>query len=234
MKKSAIALLAAVVLGPLFSGHAVAAPVPGVLDQSNAPGTITISTNSEVAQTFTAGKSGLLTRVALWMDQADSSAHTLIRILTTSGGTPTNQQIGSSGTSYPAGAADWVYFDLETPAPVSAGTQYAIMFSTNFGGWTTRAYGSGDTYAAGRAFELDYSTGWGNPSTPGLLDFAFQTYVDPATTPAPTVPPTAPPTVTAAPTDGAGSGSIVWPGALFLGIVLGSAAYFRRRLAGAR
>ncbi len=171
MKKAAVAIFAAVTLGAVFAAPVAAALIPGVLDQSNAAGTATIGSTADLAQTFTAGKTGLMTGVRLWLEHTDTM---YVHLETTTGGKPDGNVIGVTTTETPSNTANWVLFEFYNGVPVVSGTTYAIVFNTNSSG-ADAAYGSADTYAGGQAF-----TNLGNwvSISADLQDFAFQTYVD--------------------------------------------------------
>jgi hypothetical protein len=178
VKRSALALSAGILMLALLPGSAMAV---AVVDQSNNPsGTPapTIGTPGDIAQTFTAGKTGLLTEVDLYMNGTGTYP---VRIETTTGaGLPAADDLGS-GSGTPVNAAGWVPFILGSPVAVIAGHVYAIVFNT---GNTAAAWGSGDTYAGGQALIVNGTwmpmQAW-LPSS-ALYDFAFKTFVDPQTT----------------------------------------------------
>jgi hypothetical protein len=177
MKRSALAMAAAIALALSVPGMASATVIAGVLDQSNPADTPSAGSVNWMAQTFTAGKSGLLTYVQLWLEHTDGLS---VSIRSTTGGLPDFGDLSTSPTEYPTNTAGWVFFPLGVPVPMNAGTTYAIVFNTNQIGADT-AYGSGDTYAGGQAYEY-LGGSWGAVSGGTLKDFAFQTYVDPQTT----------------------------------------------------
>jgi hypothetical protein len=84
-----------------------------------------------------------------------------------------------------AAAGSWVTVDFATPAPVTAGSQYAVLAyssplsMTQFYEW---GY-AGDVYAGGR-FTFASSSPPSGPWTPGSTnDLAFKTYVAPPKAP---------------------------------------------------
>lgn len=178
MKRSALALSASILLVALLPGSAMAA---AVVDQSNNPsGTPapTIGTPGDIAQTFTAGKTGLLTEVDLYMNGTGTYP---VRIESTTGaGLPAGDNLGG-GLGTPVNPEGWVSFVLGSPVAVTAGQVYAIVFNT---GNTAAAWGSGDTYAGGQALIVNgvwmSMQAWLPSSL--LYDFAFKTFVDPQTT----------------------------------------------------
>jgi hypothetical protein len=180
VKRPVFMLFAAILLLALLPGSAMAIAMPGALDQANDPDLTpghSIGTPGDIAQTFTVGQTGLLTHVQLYFDGNGTIG---ITIQTTSGGLPTGSMIGGGVQTF-AGPTGWVDFPIFVPAPVTAGTKYAIVFNS---GETAAAEGSGDTYSGGQA--LIVSSGWKTMQDylPGyaLYDFAFKTYVDPQTT----------------------------------------------------
>jgi hypothetical protein len=182
MKRSALALSAGILLMALLPGSVMAIVPPGVLDQSNDPNldgshTMGAGGTDDLAQSFTAGKTGLLTGVQLYMNFSASSVNA--KIETTAAGLPN----GILATSLPVtfNASGWVDYSFPSPAEVFAGQTYAIVFTT---GANASATGSGDTYSGGQALIVDTVwkpvTVW-SPSS-ALVDFAFRTFVDPQTT----------------------------------------------------
>jgi hypothetical protein len=177
MKRSGLALLAAIALGAAFAGPVAAIPIPGTLDQSNAVSTspdITFASGAPMSQTFTAGKSGLLTVVRLW---ADHTTPFRVEVEGTTAGKPNGDSYGTSNQGTPTNTAGWVTFDFPSAVPVNANTMYALVF--NAGAGADAAYGSGDTYSGGQAsiFLGGIWTVIDRSPSPNLLDFGFQTYV---------------------------------------------------------
>jgi hypothetical protein len=172
MKHRVFALCAGLLLLGLMPGSTLASA--SNLDQSNAvvPG-YTLGSTNDLAQTFTAGKSGRLSAVDLWFDNSGTIP---VAIKATASGLPVGADLATaSGTaSNPAG---WVHFSFPAPPMVTAGTVYAIVFNT---GATAAVYGSPNNYAGGQA--LLYNSGWAPITSPDRPDWAFQTYVDTVTT----------------------------------------------------
>ena len=177
MKRRALAVCAGMLLLGLLPGPALA-NVPSNLDQSNNPsGVISVSLPSgpptTVAQTFTAGKSGLLSGVDLYLRRDPAGTINLSIEGTTSGGLPDGTDKVTSSASVPV-TDGWIHFSFWSPLSVTAGTLYAIVFS----GVSTVAYASLDTYPGGQGLLLSGS--WTPFSSPAI-DFAFRTYVDTVT-----------------------------------------------------
>ena len=121
-----------------------------------------------LGQSFTAGKTGSLVRVSVWPKSSINGF--AVQIMTTSGGLPTGTVIGS-GTVGSSAINQFVDVDLDVPAAVTTGTQYAFLVvlpST-----TTLGMSGADVYAGGTVV---YSNGSWN-SLP-QADLAFRTYVD--------------------------------------------------------
>jgi hypothetical protein len=178
----------------------------GTLDQQQTDGSggnSAIFTGQSDAQTFTAGLSGGVDQVDLQL-QAPSPplAPLSVEIRNVSGGAPGDMVLASQsvpGSSVP-GSPAFVAINFATPAPVVAGTQYAIVaYSstdiTNDYGW---AYGATDAYAGGEGLYTLTSppSGAWNPLS-AMADLAFKTYVV-----VPTLGPTAPTSGPAGPTSG--------------------------------
>lgn len=133
------------------------------------------------AQTFTAGRTGVLDQVSLWAWNDPDAAALAISIETvTPEGTPSGEVIGS-GTALPAGP---VFFrrdlPLAVPATVEAGQEYALVLAEascpnpapDFS-WQFRGTLGAESYSAGRW--------WVNPAgtwiEPQQLDIFFATWV---------------------------------------------------------
>ena len=186
MRRASIALVGGLLIAALLPGSALATPIAGSLDQSNtartqkaAAGSQNPTTGNWFIQTFTAGKTGILTAVALWETDQDTIAVSIYPMVA---GKPdiSGYWIGN-GLGNATDMAGWVYFSMDYAPPVIAGTQYAIAIFIPDSGTDHEFFGSGDTYPGGEAFA---QTGPGTlgPVSATLKDFAFQTYVDPQTT----------------------------------------------------
>jgi hypothetical protein len=136
-----------------------------------------------VAQTFTPGRSGLLTHVTLPIE-CQPSATLLVRIEKTSGGVPNGgvlQQEVLAGTVFPAGSISpppsLRVVDFSGPSLVAAGETYAIVLEA-FGDFCSWSGGpAADSYGGGAA--LTYSD-WIGAWMPWTLsaDMPFQTFVE--------------------------------------------------------
>jgi hypothetical protein len=166
---------------------APAAALAGTLDQQQTDtsgGPHVINSTLSQAQTFTAGLSGGVDRVDLYLDAAPTTSGPLsveIRDVV-SGGAPGSIVLASQSvpaTSVPS-LAVFESINFATPAPVVAGTQYAIVGYTAD---TTGSYRWGtsmtDTYAGGGPFHAPAPSGTWTSGIAGY-DFAFLTYVGPA------------------------------------------------------
>jgi hypothetical protein len=184
MRRASIAMAGGLLIAALLPGSVLAGPISG-LDQYNAPGTQK-ATGGEFFQTFTAGRTGLLDEVALWASSSPCPplGYTAVAIWPVRDGKPdlSGYPIGESGPGYTGAPARWVPFYMVTPAPVVAGTQYALGFYlADRSDYALFAFGSGDTYSGGQALVQTGPTTFG-PVSAKLLDFSFQTSVEPQTT----------------------------------------------------
>jgi hypothetical protein len=128
-----------------------------------------VGSGSDLAQTFTAGKYGLLSGVDLYLAQ-DGSGSLTASIEATASGHPTGPALVSASSTV-SSTPGWVHFSFLTPLSVVKDTVYAIVFNTGDGGaW----YGSTDTYPGGQA--LMAASPWNTLGD--SPDFAFRTYVD--------------------------------------------------------
>ncbi len=180
---SAMAVMLLVVL--LRPGPAAAATVTNidVLDRSQ-----TVATNNfalfggstRAGQIFTAGIHGLLDRVSVYVENFNpgpSSSPITISIKTVVDGMPSETQIGygsiAANAVPPAGSARWVDATIATSMPVTPGTQYALVLSSDGGAGRLYLADSGTLYPDG---DMVYDDG-GWVTYP--FDAAFKTYVIP-------------------------------------------------------
>jgi hypothetical protein len=158
----------------------------GTLDQQQTEGSVSAAVDSDqsLAQTFTAGLSGEVDQVDLKLGKAPSpSAPLSVEIRDVSSGVPGSMVLASQSvptSSVPSSAA-FVSISFGAPAPVVAGTQYAIVAysatnTSNSYFWSESI--SSNPYAAGTAYVTPSSppTTWSTVGS-GSADFAFKTYV---------------------------------------------------------
>jgi hypothetical protein len=177
----------------------LAVPAPasatGTLDQSQTTfrgGWVSFSGTREFAQTFTAGISGNLDQVDLFLRsraafESGVFGDLTVQIETAVGGIPSGVVLASA--TVPAASVPttfgWVSVPLSQPAPSSAGTQYAIVLSAPTSSCLDQALdpglcydwgvGVGNPYAAGAGFfSLDAGATW---TQNGDGDFMFKTFV---------------------------------------------------------
>lgn len=212
MKRGALALCSGFLLLGLLPGFALAT-VPGTLDQSNDPTIYNVSGPATLAQTFTAGLSGPLSSVDLYI-RMQPAASVNVSIEGTALGVPDGTVVATTSASVSVTEA-WVNFPFSTPPNVTSGTVYAIVFSANNGD----VGASADTaYSGGEALRSP-SGSWLTYPDPAL-DFAFRTYVTVAESQSPLESLqgatatagrvlTPPPTSTAGPTSG-DPGNTIW------------------------
>jgi hypothetical protein len=248
-------------LVPGFLPPSTMAASAGNPDQFNACGPYDTSGAQDLAQTFTAGKSGPLTGVDLWLDGSGTVG---VRIETTSADQPSGTELAATSLSFSATDRRIRAHFAFSPAPVvSAGGAYALVFTTS---GSSLACGSPDTYAGGRAWtdgdvavvavvdsdggatgHASSDAGWTPLDYPA--DFAFRTYVDDGTPVVPTAvttepagqpftfvptPNATPPTTTANEAWGSSEGGDAsWPAGLAVaaGILGGLIVAQRRRWA---
>jgi hypothetical protein len=153
-------------------------------------GTLPLPAEQSVAQTFTAGLTGTLDHVDLFLFHFSGSGPITVEITTVVAGVPSGEVLASttiaalSVSPYP----DFAYATatFAAPASVVAGTQYAIVASSS--GAYAWAAASEDVYARGQAYAKQ-GTAPALPWTPSadLPDMTFRTWV----TVAPRLPATA-------------------------------------------
>jgi cell division septation protein DedD len=178
MKRRALALCASLLLLGLMPGATLAATPPSSaanLDQWNNPETGHFdSAGYLLGQTFTVGKTGMLSGVGLNLYVGAAQIVTVDIYALNASGLPTGSSLASTQASLSTLGTRWVHFSFPAPLSVTKNAQYAIVFNT--GDWTA-ANGSSDTYAGGQA--LWHNGPWAALSDPA--DFAFMTFVDTAT-----------------------------------------------------
>jgi hypothetical protein len=179
-------------------GIAPIASAAGTLDQSQPMfncGAIGVSQTDWIAQTFTAGITGMLDQVDLHLKVQNGNPGPLtVQIRTVlPDGTPSavvlaTATVPQANVPTPSQLSAFVAVPLSPPAPSVAGTQYAIVLSTtgtpqDFYYWSLGGLGSatqctytGDVYPGGITLA---STNSGSTWAvqPSVQDLAFKTYV---------------------------------------------------------
>lgn len=237
---------AAIALLLLFAGGALAVPPPSTVDQKHECADVHCNTGGSVGvypvtaqflggaepqdvslgQTFTAGVTGSLTGVELYLFGFDTTTPPsfTVQIQSTTSGAPSGTVLGSvsAPTSDLHAAPSWVTVTLGTPIAITKDTVYAItlapLASVANRPWLSWELDSSDTaaytdYTGGSAFA--YAAGGGGWVNGGSAfadggsvntDFAFRTLVAAAAaTPVASVP-TQPPTSTVSPTAASSAG----------------------------
>jgi hypothetical protein len=176
------------IISGLFSALLAIALLPGgafgftgTLDQEN-PAVTSNSYNTGApwyfAQTFTAGASGNLTEVELYVFGPSSPslaganaavASVTVMIFAVEGNALAGSALATSTVEVPGGNG-WLTFAFTTPPAITATTMYAIAFQCVL----TAAVSLGDSYAGGSAFGGRLGEA---PSMGVTGDFAFRTYV---------------------------------------------------------
>ena len=143
-----------------------------ILDQASESLTHSIAlapASSSAAQTFTAGVSGVLETVELWLDKPGSVYTDIanVRIESVEDGMPTGTTLAvADPVTLPRNG--WIAFAFPSPASVVAGRQYAITLVAPTPAW---AISDADTYPGGQAV----MNGLPRPAE----DWGFRTYVTP-------------------------------------------------------
>jgi hypothetical protein len=193
-----IVLLALVIAGSATPNATTSSVAPNaMLDQSNPSrdsacrytGWVPDDATGWAAQTFTAGVTGSLTNVVLWLRVSDPRISVAITPVDDSGRPVVATQLASTGMEV---ATIGAYVDVEvsfsTPARVEAGKRYAIvLFAPTTAvpsSWTWKTdLGSSTTDPSGtRCADGAYAGGrfWASGAPLGAdADFFFQTYVVP-------------------------------------------------------
>jgi hypothetical protein len=176
----------------LLAGAAPASA--GTLDQQQpdgSGGSYATESGQSLAQTFTAGASGNLDQADLFLTSNGSpTAAYNVQIRNVSGGAPGDSVLASASdpASSVTSTGGFVSFHFATPAPVSSGTQYALVAYSSATFPIDDAWSEGmgtNPYGGGQAFMTNASPPSG-PWTAHANDFAFKTYV--ASPPAPSSP----------------------------------------------
>jgi hypothetical protein len=145
---------------------------------------VVFSATQSIGQSFKAGLSGPLSRIAVGMTRSGTVTQITAEIYLASGGNATGSALATKtivGTIVPTSSGGALtVFDFASPVSVVSGSQYVIVMTTpdrvdpiTFVGGSYRWYFlNGNSYADGN--------GIANPKTaPSLLnDVVFQTYVD--------------------------------------------------------
>jgi hypothetical protein len=147
---SRIFVLASVASVVLLLGIAASA-FAGTLDQQQTifNGDLGVFTTQSDAQTFTAGITGDLDEADLDLSKVGTPPATVtVEVRTTSAGKPTATVLasGTIATSALGRSGAFVPVAFATPAPVSAGTQYALVvysagMAGNSAGWSIQSSG---------------------------------------------------------------------------------------------
>jgi hypothetical protein len=165
----------------------------GTLDQQQTDdggGPYSLGSSQNDAQTFTAGVTGAVDQVDLDLVQLSTSVPLTVQIRNVSAGAPgTTVLAGGSVPSTGTAPLAFVPIHFATPAPVAAGTQYAIVaFVADLqGAWSWGHSAAVDPYAGGSPFRnigAPPPTGSWVAAPPG--DLAFKTYVVPTASTGPT------------------------------------------------
>ena len=170
------ALLAGMLLIGLVPGSTLATNSTSNLDQSAATGAISTG-GSLMAQTFTAGRSGLMTGLdlSLAINGTTTVSVSLQGVHNVAGDMVPDGVQKAHGSRSVTGASSstpiWPHFSFTSEPTVVAGTMYAIVFDPG----TAGVLGGADVYSGGSAWARPQQ-GW----IPffSLSDFGFRTYVD--------------------------------------------------------
>jgi hypothetical protein len=176
MKRGALAVGMGLLLLGLAPASALAINPTSNLDQSSATGGVSTG-GSPMAQTFTAGRGGLLTGVDLSLAINGTSAVTisLENVHNVGGEMVPDGIVRASGSGSVTGASAstpaWVHVSFSSEPTVVSGTMYALVFDPG----TSAVFGGADVYTGGAAWARP-QVGW--IPIANLFDFGFRTYVD--------------------------------------------------------
>jgi hypothetical protein len=170
----------------------IAAPgvaVGGTLDQEQTAADITpeVSSLGSDAQTFTAGLTGGVDEIDLVLQEMESpTAPLTIQIRDTADGVPGSTILAATDLQASVVPRALAFFPIRfaSPAPVKAGTQYAIVAYSDTHiptGWYRWAAEDADVYRNGTFYnQPDIPPGLNWTAAP--LDYTFKTYVVPPPT----------------------------------------------------
>jgi hypothetical protein len=176
-----------------------ASAAAGDLDQQQilGPGARGITSTQSGAQTFTAGRTGLLDQVDLNLAKGGSPVDLTVELRDVAAGEPGTQVLAAASvpaSSVPLTAAHaFVSIPFAVPASVTAGTQYAIVAYTAASGVNYYYWWDGgppSPYAGGVEFLAPTSPPVAPWTPQATIDFAFKTYVAPPVTPPASTPAT--------------------------------------------
>ena len=205
MRATRAAMVALVATIGLASVACTPPPPTQTLDQEFDPSSVNLSaganacslayeptTDYRVAQTFTAGKTGLLDQVGLKAQWANvggypDPAPLVLSIQTVEAdGRPSGVEIGSGNYAGPASSSVITAIPLSTPASVVQGEQYAVVLSEStcldpppYYGWEFKGSSSSvDGYTAGGAWRSNsFTASWVPVFSSGYTDLVFRTWV---------------------------------------------------------
>jgi len=147
------------------------------------------------AQTFTAGKSGALSRVDVNLFCyfcGTAPPAIIVSVRATSGGVPTGSDLATATTAisnWSVGAQAWFTANFATPANLSAGTQYALVVrpaasyvngTLAFSNSAVSSAQGNDVYGGGKLlFSTNSGSAWTVQmyGTTGTSDAGFKTYI---------------------------------------------------------
>ena len=178
--------LALVMAASFWLAAAPLAYATDTLDQSQtATGfSVTVNNTQMLAQTFTAGMTGQIDQLSLFLGQQFAAGGGAIQIQSVAAGQPSGTSLGATTYSgfIPAG---WRDYPFGAAVSVTTGTQYAIVVIPNSAsGNTTWVSSKTDVYAGGQAWSGTQGTGtWSGLA----MDFEFETWVATGVNQAPVV-----------------------------------------------
>jgi len=188
MKRGALALCVGLLLAGLVPGStlAYAAPTQPNVDQQN--GATSFDEDSAglgayygFAQTFTVGKTGMLSGVSLYVGQAEASNITVRIDILGGTGQPSGNDYAHGTTS--VGSPGFYHFSFSTPFAVSTGDHYVLVCDACAN--VLFAGTSADLYSGGYAMIDNNQAGigkvgwmWGAAGFPAMADLTFITFVD--------------------------------------------------------
>jgi len=150
-----------------------------------------VVSSQSMAQVFTPGISGTLTKVALGIAKPNPVTDLTIGIYSAASGVPTGSALASTTvTDFTGMSTGQVMFDVDfaTPTAVTAGTTYAIVATTTDTGAFQWFYAS--DYIGGDAASLVSGGGW--TPNPSNSELTFATYVSTPSSSSSSVPATGP------------------------------------------
>jgi hypothetical protein len=182
-RRSVLLLLVAVTAAVALGAPAQAASTIDQVSSGTVTATINSSSGNQSGQSFTAGRSGLLTQIDIGRVARTGSIGSLtVRVFAASAGLPVGGVLASATlaeSEVPTPLTGTIAVRFSSPATVTAGQQYAFVLVPQSSSVQIEMIEPG-TYAGG--FTVDNGPASWGPVLNSDPDFVFTTYVDSGST----------------------------------------------------